>query len=165
MPVLVDIERDWTLDLEDFETKPEIRGQIPAAVPHAGHLVDMDALMSVCRALDILVIEDCAHTMGAAWNGVRSGNYGDIACFSTQTYKHLNSGEGGLLTTNDPEMAARAIILSGSYMLYDRHGAAPDEDVFKRIKTRAPNCSSRMDNLRAALLRAQLPQLEANIDC
>ncbi|GIR97360.1 MAG: hypothetical protein CM15mP100_5800 [Alphaproteobacteria bacterium] len=66
------------------------------------------------------LVEDCAHTMGAKWRGIRSGNFGDVAAFSTQTYKHMNSGEGGFLTTDDDEMAARAIINSGSYMLYER---------------------------------------------
>ena len=164
VPVLVDIERDWTLDLADFEAKARATGAKYLMLSHMrGHLVDMAALMTVCDALNICVIEDCAHTMGAAWGGKRSGNWGHVACFSTQTYKHLNSGEGGLLTTDDADIAARAVILSGSYMLYARHGAAPSEDAFARVKTLAPNCSSRMDNLRAALLRAQLPHLDANI--
>jgi dTDP-4-amino-4,6-dideoxygalactose transaminase len=63
------------------------------------------------------VIEDCAHTMGAEWNGTPSGRHGLAACYSTQTYKHINSGEGGLITSDDPDLMARAIILSGSYML------------------------------------------------
>ena len=49
----------------------------------------------------------------------KSGNFGNVACFSTQTYKHMNSGEGGFLTTNDVDIAAQAIVLSGSYMLYE----------------------------------------------
>ena len=63
-----------------------------------GHLCDMDRLMRVAKECGLTVIEDCAHTMGARWNGTRSGNFGNIGCFSTQTYKHMNSGEGGLLT-------------------------------------------------------------------
>ncbi len=163
-PVLVESTADWTLDLEHLVAQAEATGAKTLMLSHMrGHLVDMDALMQVCRNLEIKVIEDCAHTMGARWNGKRSGNFGDVACFSTQTYKHLNSGEGGFLTTSDEEVAARAIILSGSYMLYERHGARPAEEVFSRVKTKAPNCSSRMDNLRAAIIRAQLPDLEENI--
>ena len=74
----------------------------------------------------------------------------------------MNSGEGGFLTTDDEELAARAVILSGSYMLYERHGAAPGEDVFRRIRLDTPNCSARLDNLRATILRAQLGQLDQN---
>jgi dTDP-4-amino-4,6-dideoxygalactose transaminase len=101
--------------------------------------------------------------MGARWKGVRSGNFGHAACFSTQTYKHMNSGEGGFLTTADPEIAARAVVGSGSYMLYGSHGANPPEDVFQKVRLHAPNCSARLDNLRAAMLRAQLPLLEENV--
>ena len=59
---------------------------------------------------------------------------------------------------------ARAIILSGSYMLFERHDAAPEIAVFKDIKLDTPNYSGRMDNLRAAILRAQLPLLDKNCE-
>ena len=94
-----------------------------------GHLCDMERLDSIVRQNNLILIEDCAHTMGAAWNGRKSGNFGLAGCFSTQTYKHLNSGEGGLLTSDDPEFMARAIIMSGSYMLYERHGADAEASV------------------------------------
>jgi len=106
------------------------------------------------------VIEDCAHTMGASWNGVPSGRHGRFGCYSTQTYKHVNSGEGGLLVSDDATGMARAIMLSGSYMLFERHRAAPPPEVFKDIKYETPNVSGRMDNLRAAILRPQLRRLD-----
>ncbi len=124
-----------------------------------GHIGDMDRLMAICDAAGITVIEDCAHTMGAAWGGVSSGRHGRVGCYSCQTYKHVNSGEGGLLVTDDAEVAARAVLLSGSYMLYERHLAAPDLEVFERVKYDTPNISGRMDNLRAAILRPQLRAL------
>ena len=94
--------------------------------------------------------------MGACWNGRKSGNFGLAGCFSTQTYKHLNAGEGGLLTSDDPAFMARATILSGSYMLYERHGAGPARETYADIRLDTPNMSARMDNLRAAILRPQL---------
>jgi dTDP-4-amino-4,6-dideoxygalactose transaminase len=124
----------------------------------------MDNSLSDRPQHGLVLIEDCAHTMGAAWNGVKSGNFGLAGCFSTQTYKHLNSGEGGLLTSNDPEFMARAIILSGSYMLYERHGAAPPPQVFERVRLETPNMSGRMDNLRAAILLPQLARLDESIE-
>jgi dTDP-4-amino-4,6-dideoxygalactose transaminase len=54
--------------------------------------------------------------MGASWRGIPSGRWGRFGCYSTQTYKHINSGEGGLLISNDAEAKARAIMMSGSYM-------------------------------------------------
>ena len=72
----------------------------------------------------------------------------------------MNSGEGGFLVTDDPDLAARAVLLSGSYMLYARHRAAPGPEVFEALKLDVPNVSSRMDNLRAAILRPQIGMLE-----
>ncbi|WP_245895253.1 DegT/DnrJ/EryC1/StrS family aminotransferase [Pontivivens insulae] len=158
-PLLVEITEDLVLDFADLERK--IAANRPAALMLSnmrGHLCDMDRLARICREADLPLIEDCAHTMGARWKGERSGSFGAFGCFSTQTYKHLNSGEGGLLTSDDPELMARAIILSGSYMLFDRHGAAPQREAFSDIRLDTPNMSARMDALRAAIL---LPQLEA----
>ena len=100
--------------------------------------------------------------MGATWNGVKSGRHGHAACYSTQTYKHMNSGEGGLIVSDDADLMARATVLSGSYMLYGRHLAGPPEAAFARVRLETPNCSGRMDDLRAAILRPQLAALEDN---
>ena len=105
-------------------------------------------------------IEDCAHTMGASWSGRKSGSFGLAGCFSTQTYKHLNSGEGGLLISTTQTSWPAPSILSGSYMLYARHGAAPPPEAFAEIRLDTPNLSARMDNLRAAILRPQLARIE-----
>ena len=164
-PVFVEIDNACRIDLTDLASKADASGAKFLMPSHMrGHIADMEAIQAICESRGIVMIEDCAHTMGARWNGVLSGNFGYIACFSTQTYKHMNSGEGGLLTTNDPEIAARATILSGSYMLYDRHGAGPDATAFADVRLTTPNCSGRMDNMRAALLRAQLPDLPSKID-
>ena len=163
-PVLVEIDENWHTDLDDLRAKAESTGAKYFILSHMrGHIVDMDAIKAVCDEFGIILIEDCAHTMGAKWKGTRSGNFGDISCFSTQTYKHINSGEGGFLITDNPEFAARAVVGSGSYMLYGSHGAIPPEDVFQKVRLDSPNCSARLDNLRAAILRDQLPNLEANV--
>lgn len=159
-PVFVDVTEQLTLDLEHLKQRIDTTQAKVLMLSHMrGHLCDMDALMAICDAAGVQVIEDCAHTMGAAWNGVASGRYGAIGCYSTQTYKHVNSGEGGVLITDDPELAAKAIILSGSYMLYTRHLASPAPEMFENIKLETPNVSGRMDNLRAAILRPQLQDL------
>ena len=163
-PVLVEIGDDWLTDMDDLREKARTSGARYLLLSHMrGHIADMDRLADICERLDICMIEDCAHTMGASWRNCRSGNFGKAAAFSTQTYKHMNSGEGGFLTTNDPVVAARAVVSSGSYMLYGRHGAIPAEEVFAEVKLLSPNYSGRMDHLRAALLRAQLPAIEDSI--
>lgn len=164
-PLLIEITEDLVIDLDDLDEKAKTSGARFLLLSNMrGHLVDMERLAAIVEKYDLILIEDCAHTMGAAWNGRKSGNFGLAGCFSTQTYKHLNSGEGGLLTSDDPDFMARAIILSGSYMLYERHGAAPPAEIFERIRLETPNMSGRMDNLRAAILLPQLERLEGSIE-
>lgn len=161
-PVLVETTARLVIDLADLERKIAASGARVLLLSHMrGHICDMDALMEICAGAGVQVVEDCAHTMGARWAGVPSGRHGVMACYSTQTYKHVNSGEGGLLISDDAQAMARAVILSGSYMLYGRHRAAPPEEAFERVRLETPNISGRMDNLRAAILRPQLSRLEA----
>lgn len=160
VPVYVGVTEDLLIDVDHLEQLVGQGGSKVLLLSHMrGHICDMDRLMAICDAGGVAVIEDCAHTMGGAWDGVMSGRHGAMACYSTQTYKHLNSGEGGFLISDDAELMARAIILSGSYMLYGRHLAAPGPDVFEKVKYVTPNVSGRMDNLRAAILRPQLRRL------
>ncbi len=162
-PILVEIDENYCVDMQHLEAMMDSSGSRFFIMSHMrGHIADMDAVVALCKKYAVTLIEDCAHTMGANWNGQKSGSFGLIACFSTQTYKHMNSGEGGFLTTSDAQVIARAIIHSGSYMLFERHGAGPEACVFDDIKLDTPNYSGRMDNLRAAILRAQLPLLDEN---
>lgn len=156
-PVLVDVRDDYTIDVDDLDRKAAASGAKTLLLSHMrGHIGDMDALADVCRRHGVQLIEDCAHTMGAAWNGRPSGTWGRAGCFSLQSYKHANGGEGGLLVTDDGDVAAQAILFSGSYMLYRSHLARPADEVFERWKYTTPNFSLRMGNLAAALVRPQL---------
>ena len=158
-PVYVDVTEDLVIDLDDLIAKSD-QSKFLMLSHMRGHICDMDALMAICDAHGITVIEDCAHTMGARWDGRWSGRFGTVGCYSTQTYKHINSGEGGLLITDNAEVMAKAVMLSGSYMFYERHVACPAPEVFSKIRLEIPNMSGRMDHLRAAILRPQLRQLE-----
>ncbi len=161
-PVLVDIEARTVIDVADLDRKAAESGARHLMLTYMrGHIPDMDAVMEVSQRHGLTVIEDCAHTMGADWDGRLTGTYGDVACFSTQTFKHINSGEGGLLVTDDEDIAAKALLLSGSYMLYAQHRARPPMEVFERHRYVTPNCSMRMSSLAAALLRPQLALIGA----
>ena len=163
VPVFVGVTKNLTLDLEDLAAKIG-QARVLLLSHMRGHLCDMEALLALCGAHGVQVIEDCAHTMGAAWKDVPSGTQGIIVCYSCQTYKHVNSGEGGLLVTNDADVAARSVILSGSYMMYEKHLAGPPAEAFAQIKYETPNISGRMDNLRAALLRPQIKALKVQCE-
>ena len=157
-PVFVGVTEGLVIDLDDLVAKAG-QADVLMLSHMRGHICDMDRLMAICDGAGIRVIEDCAHTMGAAWRGTPSGRHGVMACYSTQTYKHMNSGEGGLLISDDDDLMARAILLSGSYMLYERHLARPPVEAFEAAKYVTPNVSGRMDHLRAAILRPQLRDL------
>ena len=160
-PVLVDTAPDLTIDLDDLAAKAGLARWL--LLSHMrGHICDMDRLMAICTGAGITVIEDCAHTMGARWRGVPSGRHGLVGCYSTQTYKHMNSGEGGLMVSDDADLMARATVLSGSYMLHGRHPAGPGPEAFEGPMWDMPNMSARMDHLRAAVLRPQLAALDDN---
>ena len=163
--VLVEIDDDLVIDIDDLVRKARSSQSRVLMLSHMrGHIADMGALMDAAEDVGVTVIEDCAHTMGARWGNTKSGAHGLAACYSTQTYKHINSGEGGFIISDDEELMARATILSGSYMLYGRHETVPTDDVFDRVRLETPNCSGRMDNLRAAILRPQLAELDRLVD-
>ncbi|MDP2517669.1 DegT/DnrJ/EryC1/StrS family aminotransferase [Shimia thalassica] len=162
IPVFVGVTENLVIDLEDLRAKAA-QADVLMLSHMRGHLCDMDLLMEICDATGLKVVEDCAHTMGAKWKETLSGRHGAMACYSTQTYKHANSGEGGLLVSDDDELMAKAIMLSGSYMLYERHLARPPMEVFENVKYETPNISGRMDHLRAAILRPQLRDLDQQV--
>ena len=159
-PVLVETTADYMTDMADLERKATSSGAKVFLLSHMrGHITDLQAVRAICDRHGIAIIEDCAHTMGAKWDGKYTGTWGKVGCYSAQTYKHINSGEGGLLVTDDEDVAAQAILMSGCYMMYDQHILKPPPDVFERWKYITPNFSMRMSNLAAALLRPQISQL------
>jgi len=163
-PVLVDITEDLVIDLDDLVAKARETGAKVLLLSHMrGHLADLDRVEAICEAEGLTLIEDCAHTTLARWGGRLAGRVGRAGCFSAQSYKHLNGGEGGLIVTDDADLAARAVLMSGSYMLYGQHRARPEEEVFARWKGEMPNFSLRLNGLVAAILRPQLPLLDSRV--
>ena len=158
--VLIETSADYMTDLQDLERKAVSSDAKVFLLSHMrGHIADLQAVRAICDKYGIAVIEDCAHTMGAKWDGKHTGTWGKVGCYSAQTYKHINSGEGGLLVTDDDDVAAQAILMSGCYMMHDQHILRPSADVFERWQYVTPNFSMRMSNLAAALLRPQIGQI------
>lgn len=112
VPVPVDSEPDtWNLDLDLLESliTPKTKAIIPVHL--YGHPVDMDRLMEIAKAHDLVVIEDCAESHGATVRGRMTGSFGDMACFSFYANKIITTGEGGMITTNDDALAERLRLL------------------------------------------------------
>ncbi len=164
-PVLVDINRSLSIDVDDLESKIRSSGSRVLLLSHMrGHVGDVEAIAALCERYGVDIVEDCAHTLGARWNDRAVGTFGQVACYSAQTFKHINGGEGGILATDSPEIAARATVLSGSYMMYEQHAARPDAATFEAIRDATPNFSMRMTELTAALLRPQLAHLDGWVE-
>jgi dTDP-4-amino-4,6-dideoxygalactose transaminase len=163
-PVIVEIGWDYCIDVQDLRRKAQATGAKVLLLSHMrGHLADMDAVMAVADDLGLKVIEDCAHAMCASWKGRAIGAFGAAAAFSAQTYKHLNAGEGGFLVLDDADMAARAILHSGSYMLHGQHLSSPGAEALAAVSQDTPNFSMRMTALAAAMLRPQLAELPRRV--
>ncbi|WP_424984758.1 DegT/DnrJ/EryC1/StrS family aminotransferase [Microbulbifer sp. S227A] len=164
-PVLCEVGENYRIDIADFEAKlADVQAVI---ISHMrGHTSDMDAIMALCDARDIPVIEDAAHSLGTTWNGRNIGTIGRIGCFSFQSYKMINAGEGGILITDDADLVARAVIMSGAYEHnWQKHsGSSPKlQAAFARWQNRLPLYNLRMSNLSAVVVRAQIPELDRRV--
>ncbi|MEL6595690.1 MAG: DegT/DnrJ/EryC1/StrS family aminotransferase [Pseudomonadota bacterium] len=162
LPVLVEVGENYRIDLDDFAAKltPDIKAII---ISHMrGHTSDMKAIMAMADAAGVPVIEDAAHSLGTTWHDRKIGTIGAIGCFSFQSYKLLNAGEGGILITDDADLAARAIIMSGAY----EHAWAKHGDMAKRCahwQNKLPLYNQRLSNLSAAIIRPQLAEVPRRV--
>ncbi len=162
-PVFVDVRPDtYNLDVEAVARALTPRTRAVMVVHLFGLCADMDALAAVLPP-GVLMIEDAACAAGAAYHGRPAGSLGDMGCFSLHPRKSITCGEGGVVTTSDPELAARAD-------LYRNHGASLSEEV----RHRGPRpyelpdftvfgFNYRMTDLQAAVAFVQLGRLDGFI--
>ena len=149
VPVFVDIDLD-TFNLNPALIEKAITPKTKAILPvHIfGQPADMDAVMAVASTHQLPVIEDCAQATGAQWGEKKVGSIGRVGCFSFFPTKNLGGcGDGGALTTNDPEIAATAKLLRD-------HGSKV------RYYHEAIGINSRLDAVQAAILKIKLQHLE-----
>jgi len=160
-PVLAEVGPNFRVDLADFAAKlPDVDAVI---ISHMrGHTSDMDAIMALCDAANIPVIEDAAHSLGTVWKGRKVGTIGKIGCFSFQSYKLVNAGEGGILITDDADLVARAVIMSGAYEHNWKKNMGLAES-FAKWQNMLPLYNMRMQNLSAAVIRPQLGEVARRV--
>jgi len=160
--VYVETEEGFRIDPDDLEKKMISSGAKYLMVSHMrGKLAQMDRIVELCEKHGVYLIEDAAHSLGVMWNGKHSGHHGNIAAISSQSYKMLNSGEGGFLLTNDPVVGAKAAVYAGAYEgLSVKHITVPPKDVFGDLPNQLPNYSLRMHAVTAAILRPQILTLD-----
>jgi dTDP-4-amino-4,6-dideoxygalactose transaminase len=161
IPVLCECADNYRIDMDDFAAK--LPGVDAVIISHMrGHTSDMDAIMALCDAAGTPVVEDAAHSLGTTWQGRNIGTIGKIGCFSFQSYKMLNAGEGGILITDDPELVAKAIIMSGAYEHnWRKHPVL--HDPFATWQNKLPLYNLRLNTLSAALIRPQLKAIDQRV--
>lgn len=153
-PVFVDIEPDtYNLDVDKVEEaiSPKTKAIIP--VHFAGLSVDMDKLLPLAKAYGLAIVEDAAHGHGSTWRGTPLGSLGDISSFSLQASKNLTAGEGGILITNDDDLAIK--LWSFANQGRDLQGEWYDHSML--------GSNLRMTGWQAAILMAQLERFDEQL--
>ena len=156
VPVLAEVDESLTIDPADLQRKigPRTRAVIPV---HMLNLVcDLDRVMAIAAAANLLVIEDACQAVGVTYRGRHVGSIGDAGAFSFNQHKNIRSGEGGAVLTNDERTFVRATMFHdvGNYTRGNRPSC--DEPPFTGMNLRMPELSS-------AILRPQLARLERQI--
>lgn len=111
-PVLIDVGKDYNMDMEKLESAitPNTKAVLPVHLN--GRLCDMDRLMDIAQEHNLIIIEDAAQSVGGKYNGKVAGSFGLAGCFSHYPFKILGGfGDGGTLTTNDPDIARKVTLL------------------------------------------------------
>jgi dTDP-4-amino-4,6-dideoxygalactose transaminase len=147
-PVFADIRPDtYNLDPSELERRVTPRTSAIVVVHLYGLSADMDPILAFAKARHLPVIEDNAQAIGASYKGRRTGSLGDAACVSFYPTKNLGAyGDGGMVVTNSPELAARIRTLRN-------HGQS------ERYRSTEPGWNSRLDEIQAAILRVKLRHL------
>ena len=157
-PVLVEVGDNYRIDLDDFRAKLT-SGVGAVVISHMrGHTSDMDAIMQAADAAGVPVIEDAAHSLGTIWKGRKIGTIGRAGCLSFQSYTMINGGEGGVLITDDEDLFAQAVIMSGAY----EHNWKKHPALTARLaahQNMLPLYNMRMNNLSAAVIRPQIAEI------
>lgn len=161
-PVFADIESPDRLNISPSNIESLITEKTRAimVMHYAGFACDMVAITEIARRHNLVVLEDSAHAIGSTLNGRKLGTIGRIGCFSFFSNKNMTTGEGGMLATDDDELAERLRILRSHGMTslsWDRHkGHASTYDVVDL------GYNYRIDEMRSALGRVQLRKLPAS---
>lgn len=157
---------DMVIDTADMDKKlaanPDCKHVL---ISHMrGKVADMNTIKQICDKYEAVLLEDCAHSLGVRYDGRHSGHVGIACAVSSQSYKMINSGEGGFLLTDDPDIAAQTAVYAGAYeSLSGKHMTVPSKTYFKNYPVTLPNYSLRMSGLAAAVIRPQIKTLDERI--
>ena len=163
-PVLVDITKEYVIDLSDLESKIVNSGAKFLLLSHMrGHLCDMDKVVDICSKHSVCLIEDAAHALGVKWNGKFAGTFGAAGIYSLQSYKVINAGEGGILVTNDSNIFWKSVFMSGSYEKNYMLHSSKELAIAEKYINKLPVFNVRMNNLTASIAIPQIENIESTI--
>jgi perosamine synthetase len=149
-PVFVDVDRDtWTMNPSAIEGKISSRTRAIMPVHLYGHPCDMGLIQDIAGRHGLFIVEDCAEALGAEYHGNKVGGLGDAGCFSFFANKVITTGEGGMVTTNNPKLYEKMVSLRD-------HGMSKE----KRYWHLYAGFNYRMTNLQAAIGLAQMERIE-----
>jgi dTDP-4-amino-4,6-dideoxygalactose transaminase len=160
IPVFVDIRDDTcTIDPAAIEAAITPRTECIMPVHFAGHAADMAPIMDIARRRGLAVIEDSAETIGGEYRGKKVGTFG-VGCYSFYPTKHMTTGEGGMITTDDDALAERMRLYVGHGIPFTPADRLREERPWYRAAELA-GYNFRMSNIHAALGVWQLARLDA----
>jgi dTDP-4-amino-4,6-dideoxygalactose transaminase len=158
-PVLVDVDkRDMTIHPEDIKNKITKKTRAIIPVHFAGRSCEIDAINEIAENYNLKIIHDAAHAIETEYHGKRIGTYNDIANFSFYVTKNISTAEGGMVTTNDEEIANKIKI-------YGLHGMSKDawkrfsDDGYKHYQVVYPGFKYNMTDIQASLGLAQMKKI------
>jgi dTDP-4-amino-4,6-dideoxygalactose transaminase len=161
----VDVDpRTFCMDPAALEARVSSRTAAVVPVHLFGHAADLEPILAIARARDLLVIEDAALAVGATYDGRWVGGFGDIGCFSLAPSKILGAyGDAGVVATSDAEIARRLRVLRNYGHAEDMILDEQNLRGFAHWRVLEEGMNERLDELQAALLNAKLPTLETRI--
>ena len=160
-PVLADCERDsLNISPEHVEALTTPRTKAVLVVHFAGRPCNMDAIEEICRAHKLILVEDCAHAIETVWRGRAAGTIGRAGCFSFYATKNLTTGEGGMVITDDADLAGRVKILALHGMSRDAWKRFSD-DGYRHYAVVEAGFKYNMTDMQAAIGLAQFDKLMA----
>ncbi|MBP5264894.1 MAG: DegT/DnrJ/EryC1/StrS family aminotransferase [Lachnospiraceae bacterium] len=151
-PVFVEPDEFYNIDPPKIEEKITDKTQAILVVHLYGQACKMDMVTALCKKYDLRLVEDCAQSHGATFNGKMTGTFGDFGCFSFYPSKNLGCyGDGGAIVTDSEELAA-------AMKMYRNYGSE------KRYYNKVVGANSRLDELQAGLLRVKLTHMQELTD-
>ena len=159
-PVFVDVSED-TLNMDPDAVRRAVTPKTKAIIPtdYAGHPAAMDRLCAIAREHGAVVIEDACHALGASWQEQRVGSLADMTVFSFHPVKHITTGEGGMVTTQDPQWAQAVRRFRSHGIDYDPAARAGVGPWYYEMMDLGYNY--RIPDINCALGLSQLPRLPA----